>query len=270
LDTEYTDSQLIEPPPDDGVVPEVEPAKRVWGLWPTAGFSLAIGFIILVLQIVLLLGIVVADLDAEAMMDPVAVENYFFDNLGMFMALTTVLSGILGTAAIVGVIKMRRGASITEYLGLRRLSFKTTLLVVVATLALIVAVNGLSLLVDNTVESDFDTLMYNTSVWPVALWLAVVVFAPLFEEVLFRGFLFAGIRDSRLGIGGAVVITSLVWAALHVQYNFYLMGIIFGMGLVLGVIRHKTKSIWSTLFIHFAFNLVAMLAIAFNADALLQ
>jgi len=202
------------------------------------------------------------------MLDPAALEAYVMANFGLIMGLGTVITGILGTAAIFGVIKLRRGASITEYLGLRKLSLKTLLVMVLITLAVIAAVDGLSLLLDDPVETNFDTMMYNTSGWPVLFWLAVVVFAPLSEEVLFRGFLFQGLRYSRFGAAGAIVVTSLIWAGLHVQYNLYLMGIIFGMGLVLGYVRLKTESLWSTLFIHGVYNLAAVLAIVLNADSL--
>jgi uncharacterized protein len=268
LEPEYAEHQLAELPGEDEPAPEIEPAKRVWGFWPTVGFSLAIGFILLIVQVVVILVLAVTNLDAASLVDPVALEEYLMANYGFIMGLGTVISGILASAAIIGVIKMKKGASVKEYLGLRKLSPKTLIVIIFITLALIVAVEGLSLFIDDTVESDFDTMLYDTSGWTVLFWLALVVFAPLQEELFFRGFLFAGIRDSRLGIGGAVVITSLIWAALHVQYNLYIMGIIFAMGVVMGVVRYKTKSIWSSLIIHGAYNLAVVLVIAFGAESL--
>lgn len=268
MEAESAASQLVEPSPEDETTPETTPTKRVWGFWPTVGFSLAIGFIILMAQLVLLLGLMFSNLDAATLLDPLAIEEYFYANLGLIMGLATLISGVLGIAGIIGLIKIRKGASITEYLGLRRVSFKTLALLLLISLAIIAAIEGLGILFNQTVETDFDTQMYRTSGWPVLLWLAVVVLAPLQEEVFFRGFLFAGLRDSRFGVAGAVVVTSLLWAGLHTQYNLYVMGNIFVMGLVLGFVRHKTKSLWSTLFIHAVYNLVAMLLIALNAEGI--
>jgi CAAX protease family protein len=270
LEPEYQAPPGIELFPEAEITPEPEPARRIWGFWPTVGFTLAIGFVILMVQVVLLIGLAAANLELEGLIDPLALEEYFQSNLGLIMALTTVISGILGIAGIIGVIKMRRGASVTEYLGLRRISLKQVALLLLITLALIVALDGLSVLLEDTVETGFDTWMYDTSVWPVLIWLAVVVFAPLQEEVLFRGFLFEGLRYSRLGAAGAIVITSLVWAALHVQYSVFLMGNIFLMGLVLGVVRLKTKSLWGPLLIHAGNNLTAMVLMTFNMQNLFK
>ena len=43
-----------------------------------------------------------------------------------------------------------------------------------------------------------------------ALATSAVVFAPLFEEILFRGFLYRNLRDV-LGVGAAMTVTSLLW-----------------------------------------------------------
>src|SRR5260370_238343 len=54
-----------------------------------------------------------------------------------------------------------------------------------------------------------------------ALWLAVVIAAPVSEELLFRGFLHRGWAPSWLGIAGTIILTSALWAALHQQYNWF-------------------------------------------------
>jgi membrane protease YdiL (CAAX protease family) len=66
-----------------------------------------------------------------------------------------------------------------------------------------------------------------------------VVFAPLFEEALFRGFVYEGFARSRAGVAGAIILTSIGWAALHFYYAGFEMATIFVLGLVLGVVRWK-------------------------------
>jgi len=186
------------------------------------------------------------------------------------MGVGTLISGVIGVAGIVGVIKLRRGASIAEYLGLRRISLKRTALLLLVALAMIAALDGLGTLMADTVETGFDAWMFDTSGWPVLVWLAVVLFAPLQEEVLFRGFLFEGLRYSRLGAAGTIVLTSLLWASLHVQYSLFLMAGVFLMGLLLGYVRLRTNSLWGPLLIHAVNNLVAMLLMSFNMQNLFQ
>jgi uncharacterized protein len=91
-----------------------------------------------------------------------------------------------------------------------------------------------------------------------------VIFAPAFEEALFRGFLFAGFSQSRIGVPGTVILTSLLWASLHIQYDLYNIAMIFFLGIGLGIVRAKTNSLWSTFLMHGFWNLVAVILVAFN------
>jgi hypothetical protein len=98
------------------------------------------------------------------------------------------------------------------------------------------------------------------------LWLAIVVAAPLAEEVLFRGFLFTGFAASPLGAMGTIFLTSLVWAAIHVQYDLYGRFMIFLSGLLLGWARWRTQSVTTPILMHSFMNLVAMLETGIVAD----
>ena len=92
-----------------------------------------------------------------------------------------------------------------------------------------------------------------------------VVLMPSFEELLFRGFLYRGLARSRLGVVGAILITALLWAALH--YNRPLGGLIqvFAMGLLFGWVRHKTDSVALPITMHMFFNLFLFVPAAFIA-----
>jgi membrane protease YdiL (CAAX protease family) len=89
-----------------------------------------------------------------------------------------------------------------------------------------------------------------------------VVAAPLYEETFFRGFMFRGIRQSRLGATGALLITAAVWALMHVQYDAFTVAQIFAGGILLGAARLKTGSIYTTLAMHALWGLVATIEIA--------
>jgi len=123
------------------------------------------------------------------------------------------------------------------------------------------AMPGLSFM-GETGDSEFTTEVYDTSVWPVLFGIAVVVFAPAFEETFFRGFLFAGLRQSPIGTAGAVALTAAMWTLLHIQYEASGMSIIFFLGIVLGIVRYKTGSLWTVILIHALWNLFAVLGAA--------
>ena len=96
----------------------------------------------------------------------------------------------------------------------------------------------------------------------------MVIFAPIFEEVFFRGFLFVGLRQSRVGVVGTIGLTALIWTLMHVQYSVYEMSTIFVLGIVLGIGRFKTDSLWSALLMHVFVNLIATLEVSLNVNAL--
>src|SRR4030095_14541940 len=73
-------------------------------------------------------------------------------------------------------------------------------------------------------------------------FVAVVVVAPIAEEIAFRGFLFRGLSQSWLGVSGALMATSAAWAAMHIQYDAFTVGQIFCIGLLLGWIRWASGS----------------------------
>ena len=92
---------------------------------------------------------------------------------------------------------------------------------------------------------------------PWLFWIALIVATPVFEELVYRGFLFEGIRASRLGGFGAVMITTLIWTLVHQEYDPLEFSMIFIFGLVLGMARLRTGSILLTMGLHMLHNLIA-------------
>ena len=66
-----------------------------------------------------------------------------------------------------------------------------------------------------------------------------------------------GIERSRWGAGWAIFLSSAVWAALHMQYGLFEIGVIFVMGVFLGAARHITGSLPLTMLLHCVANGVA-------------
>ena len=97
-------------------------------------------------------------------------------------------------------------------------------------------------------ESDFMAKMALVGS-PVVLILTVAVAAPIFEELVFRGFMYSGFERS-LGAVPAVLLTSAIFAMMHVQYNHYELLHIFVLGLVLAWARMRTQSLWTPIAMH--------------------
>jgi uncharacterized protein len=92
---------------------------------------------------------------------------------------------------------------------------------------------------------------------PVHFFMAlagVAIGAPLAEEVIFRGQLFAVLARSPVGNAGAVLITAALWSLLHATEPWLSIGLIFIMGLILGLVLLRFGSLWVTMVLHGAWN----------------
>lgn len=101
-----------------------------------------------------------------------------------------------------------------------------------------------------------------------ALWLlalALIVAAPVGEELVFRGFMFRGFAASKLGVAGAIALPALLWTMLHLQYDSFYLVHIFVIGLLFGWLRWRSGSVTVPLLLHALVNLVALLQAALVA-----
>ena len=97
------------------------------------------------------------------------------------------------------------------------------------------------------------------------LYIGVVIFGPVFEEILFRGFLFKGLENSFLGGHGAVFISSFLFAAIHLQYDqTIILFILLPMAILLGYARLMSKSLVLPILLHSINNLAACLFVHFE------
>ena len=82
---------------------------------------------------------------------------------------------------------------------------------------------------------------------------AVVVFAPIGEEIFFRGFVFGSLR-ARLGFVRGAVISSAVFAVFHVVP--LLMLVMFFVGLGLATLYHRRGALVAPMAAHALFNVI--------------
>ena len=95
----------------------------------------------------------------------------------------------------------------------------------------------------------------------VLMVLLAVVLAPLAEEFVFRGMLFAAFQKTRLGVIGAAILLSALWAVMHWGYSSQNLVALFCLGLLFAYIVWRTGSLWPAVVGHGANNLVAVVAL---------
>lgn len=104
-------------------------------------------------------------------------------------------------------------------------------------------------------ELPIDTF-FRTPAEAWALGILSVTFAPLMEELFFRGFLYP-VLARRMGVAFAVFLTALAFASLHGAQLMFSWGpvlVIFLVGMVLTMVRAKTNSVAAGVIIHMAYN----------------
>lgn len=95
----------------------------------------------------------------------------------------------------------------------------------------------------------------------ILAFVSLVVVAPFAEELLFRGYLFGKLRR-HAPVWLAMLITSLLFAAVHFQWN---VGIdVFALSLVLCLLRVISGSLWPSIMLHMIKNGIAFYFLFIN------
>ncbi len=234
-----------------------------WGFWATTGFgaiTIIVSFIVQSLTLVVF--IINYFLSEKAGLS--AAVNSVQSSLGSVTTAAIILEALVCVPVIISFVKLRGHLSFRDYVGLRAFKAKTLLIWLPVNLVYLV-LSEIVRRVFNIPQSQSDITLYTTSTSLPLFFTAIVIFAPMFEEVLFRGFMFKGYVKS-IGPVFATILTALMWAMLHFSPEtvIYDVGVIFIGGLLLGMARWKTGSLWVTLAMHSFWNLLAFITLALS------
>lgn len=126
---------------------------------------------------------------------------------------------------------------------------------------------GLSFIAPKYVESQINQV-YATSPWGYAfLAISALIFAPIMEELFFRGIIFQKLAITKNTVQ-ALVISAFVFTIVH--FRFDVISLFVG-GIILAILYFKTKQIIVPIIYHFFYNLMSIINIVYwnffaNAD----
>jgi membrane protease YdiL (CAAX protease family) len=172
----------------------------------------------------------------------------------LLSTLSKVALPAIGIAAMLFAAR-RRNMSFTADLGFARPRLVPALAFFVSWLVLIAAEEWGAASIDGASPKPWAD--HSTAIVLLRI-LAIGVLGPIAEELAFRGLLLSWLRNTRLGVWGAIAVCAAVWSAIHVQYTPALLLLIFVDGLVLGAARHVCRSIWVPIVMHIAGNLFSI------------
>lgn len=105
-------------------------------------------------------------------------------------------------------------------------------------------------------EQDVDELFESRATLPL-VGFAVIVAAPVAEEIFFRGFVFGGLVQP-LGAPAAIALSGLIFGVLHIT-NVETIGLVLpigGIGALFAWLYYRTGSLWISIATHMLFNAV--------------
>jgi membrane protease YdiL (CAAX protease family) len=227
------------------------PRPHPWGFWATLGWAL-LSFTAAVLVVI---GC------AELWRSQHADVSLTAALSGPFMPVCTAAAAPVQIGFLALAARLRRWPA-GEYLGLISLRGRwlgigaVCLVVVLPTLDLLTHLIGEPIASPSLVEAYASARA--AGLLPL-LWITFALVEPAAEEITFRGFLYRGWAASRMGIFGAVLLTSAIWSLLHIQYEWFIIFQIFGLGLMVGYFRWRSGSTSLTIVLHALMNLWGLL-----------
>jgi uncharacterized protein len=235
------------------------PRAGPWKFWGTTLWALASGAGFFV-------GAVIATFAVLVRLNPDA--SLPFDTLlrsHREIVYAAVGAGMVGTFAVIALAVRLSKLGMREYLGLIQPRLRDIAVGIVGLTLLYIPLAVASHFTGALPSTKYMIALYHraaTAGYLPALAAALIIVAPLSEEILVRGFLLRGWAASAIGPTAAIVLTSAVWTVLHVQYDLITLADIFGIGLLLGWIRIRSGSTLTTMTLHALQNASAFAFVA--------
>jgi len=252
---EVTPTAGISPAPPPSEPPPLP--RRPWGFWATLGFTLliAVGTVLAVVACLVPWQIISSEFHLASERIDVVVEQ------------ATALIAVppaLGLTFLFAWLRRKR-YPLKAYLGLGLPSVSALAFWLGVVLALCLLTDTATYLlgrdiVPSVMVEDYKKAFFFPA-FPLLLIMIVLAY-PLLEEFIYRGFLLEGFRHSFMGPVFAVLVTAGLWAITHQQYDWYGIATVLVGGIVLGIARLKTGSIWVCIAMHATGNLVATIEAA--------
>ncbi len=239
-------------------------SSKIWGFWGTFLWGIVIGGLLFLGQLIpLVIYMIIIG-------ETITLENFFLfaqkvETDAFLLSVSVIGSALIVVPLVFGIAKLKKGSVLKEYFDLRAYSWKT-FWIWMGILLLLLVFEGFALEAMGVEQTpNFMLNIKFPNKFSIYLLLFSVMFmAPLIEEVVFRGFLLKGFSKTFMGAEGAVALTSLLWAVMHLQYEFAYVTVIFMIGLVFGYARIKTGSLFVPMTMHMVMNGIASLGLFFE------
>ncbi|WP_201535780.1 CPBP family intramembrane glutamic endopeptidase [Psychrobacter ciconiae] len=179
---------------------------------------------------------------------------------GTVVSASIIISALILSLLIWLILKLKK-QSVGDYLVLKPFNLKVAIAMIGILLLFMIGSQALTYLLDKE-PLDFVNPLFSSvnSVW--LLVFVMVVVAPIYEELVFRGLLWSAIAEQFEAPRGLIIaslVTSIIFALIHLQYGIYEMSTIVILALIFCWARIKSGSLLLPMLLHIINNGAAML-----------
>jgi membrane protease YdiL (CAAX protease family) len=229
-------------------------APKIWGYFATFGWVLLAYLAATIVTMVVLYlwdpSTIPADLDFSALMKD-----------ARYISLSTIVTNVILVAFLIVVARMVPWTA-KDYLAMTWPSRQEVSIALASLVILLPGLDALAYLVGQPIIPSFVVDVYQSAQSQgsmLLLWPAIVIAAPVAEEIIFRGFIFRGwVRPTQRPMLGILIVT-LLFTIIHIQYNWFGLLQVFMIGLLLTWTRWRSGSTLLPMVMHVIANFYAML-----------
>ena len=172
------------------------------------------------------------------------------------------LIGNIFTLALIIFVFSGRKDKFVSYVGFRKIKLADTFLIlgfgaffnILITALVDLAIINFPI---NQQLSDYEKLMdplFKSGF--ILVFLVVAISAPIFEEIIFRGIIFNDFKKA-LPVWISILLQALLFGLFHGNWIQGTYATI--LGIILGIVYYKYRSIWAVILLHFSYNTISLL-----------
>jgi len=234
---------------------------RTWGYLATFGWALlahVVGSIVTVGALYLWdPAAIPTDLDFSALMKD-----------ARYVSLTTIVANVVQVSLLIAAAWVA-GWKAQDYLAMNWPPRQEVGIALISLVVLLPLLDGMAYVLGQPIIPAFVIDLYRGAQAAGSLplvWFAIVAAAPVAEEIVFRGFIFRGwVQPSQRPMLG-ILLVSVLFAVIHIQYNWFGILQVFLIGLLLTWTRWRSGSTLLTMVMHLIANFYAMLQVMIYVD----
>lgn len=186
----------------------------------------------------------------------VVLSAFFFTQYGTIVGFMAIFTLIVIVLAIWLAVRFRYDR-FCEFMAMAHFHWKQLLGFAGALLLLNLVIQGVTVWLDRNPMQFMDELITTANpVW--LLVVAIVVIVPIYEEMIFRGFMWSALVNSKMGVWGASIVSSILFAVVHAQYGWVEWVGIFALAMLFSYARYCSGSLWLPIVLHILNNGLAM------------